>query len=740
MAGSVQHTGLPMLAYKLGVAICVVAVLAGTAALMPAAGVDSYFAYSLLALMAFGLDLSDGSTIGFVFIILALPKLHWTETLLMAGSALFIQAAVKKGHPGPKALLRSLTNNGLAILASQAVFHSPNFARFDAPIRLIMASVVCFVAFHALSWKRSNLWSFVYYPVAAAIAALFPVSLVLPPMLYLTWRSYRLYERRLAHQGEQLKQATSLHLRTIEALTLAIEAKDQPPVDRPRRVQIYVMELAKEMNLDRSLVEALRAASLLYDIGELAIPEHIMMKPGPLTPEEFEKVKIHPAVGAEMLERVNFPYPVAPIVSAHHERWDGAGYPLGLKKDEIPIGARILAVVDALDSLTAARHYRSARTLKEALRHLEAESGRAYDPRVVSLVRRNYKRWEKLVAAQPSRATINSIFSAQREGQMLNDLIQKLGGELDLNETFGALNTALRSVTRFETMTVWVEREGRLAAEYVEGAHVALCSMLKIPSGGGVSGWVAANGKAIINGDATAEVAHTGRNPESCPFRVALAVPLATSEMRGALTLYRMTDRPFSAEDARLLSAVAPKLSAAVANGLKFRQAADQAATDGLTGLPNAGTLFREISRGTPATVLVCDLDGFKGVNDRFGHVTGNRVLQGLAEGFRNSCRENDFVARMGGDEFVLMLERITPEELGRRINQFREMVRATGHRICGEDVLDASFGAAFYPEDGETPEDLLAFADRQMYRRKAEQKAGVLQIERQIERRKAGA
>jgi diguanylate cyclase (GGDEF)-like protein len=210
--------------------------------------------------------------------------------------------------------------------------------------------------------------------------------------------------------------------------------------------------------------------------------------------------------------------------------------------------------------------------------------------------------------------------------------------------------------------------------------------------------------------------------------------------MRGALTLYRMTDRPFSAEDARLLSAVAPKLSAAVANGLKFRQAADQAATDGLTGLPNAGTLFREISRGTPATVLVCDLDGFKGVNDRFGHVTGNRVLQGLAEGFRNSCRENDFVARMGGDEFVLMLERITPEELGRRINQFREMVRATGHRICGEDVLDASFGAAFYPEDGETPEDLLAFADRQMYRRKAEQKAGVLQIERQIERRKAGA
>jgi diguanylate cyclase (GGDEF)-like protein/putative nucleotidyltransferase with HDIG domain len=572
--------------------------------------------------------------------------------------------------------------------------------------------------------------------VAAAIAALFPVSLVVLPLLYFTWCSYRLYERRLELQGEQLKQATSLHLRTIEALTLAIEAKDQPLVDRPRRVQIYAVELAKEMGLDAAVVEALRAASLLYDIGELAIPEHIMLKPGRLTPEEFDKVKIHPTVGAEMLERVHFPYPVAPIVSAHHERWDGAGYPLGLKKDEIPIAARILAVVDALDSLTAARRYRSARSLEEALRHLEAESGRAYDPRVVSVLRRNYKRWERMVAAQPSRAFIHSIFSAQREGQMLNDLMQKLGGELDLNETFGALKTALRSVTRFETMAVWVEREGALAAEYVDGAHAALCSMLKIPSGGGVSGWVAAKGKTIINGDASAEVAHTGKNPESCPFRVALAVPLAAHEMRGALTLYRMTDRRFSAEDARLLTAVAPKLSAAVANGLKFRHAADQAATDALTGLPNAGTLFREICRGTPATVLVCDLDGFKGVNDRFGHLTGNRVLQGVAEGFRHSCRENDFVARMGGDEFVLMLERITPEELGRRIYQFREMVRATGRRICGEEMLDASFGAAFYPEDGETPEDLLAYADRQMYRRKAEQKAGVLQMER----RQAGA
>ncbi len=530
----------------------------------------------------------------------------------MAGSAMFILAGVRRRHPAPKELLRSLARTSMAVVASQAVFNAPNFSRFDAPIRLVIASAVCFVAFHALDWKRSDLWSFVYYPVAAAMAALFPVSLVLPPVLYLTWRSYRLYERRLERHGQELRQATSLHLRTIEALTLAIEAKDQPPIDRPRRAQIYAAEMAKELGLEGPQLEALRAASLLYDIGELAVPEHIMMKPGPLTPEEFDKVKIHPAVGAEMLERVKFPYPVAPIVAAHHERWDGAGYPRGLKKEEIPIGARILAIVDGLDSLTAPRYYRAARTLPEALEHLEAEKGRAYDPSLVSLLRKNYKRWERLVAAQPTRTFINSIFSAQREGQLLVDLIQKLGSELDLNETFAALNTTLRTLIRFETLVVWVEREERLAAEYVDGAHAAVCCALKIPSGSGVSGWVAANGKPIINGDATVELAYTGRNPETFPFKGALALPLGTPEMRGVLTLYRMSDRRFSPEDARLLFSITPKLSAALANGLKFREAADQAATDALTGLPNAGTLPK-LPRRAPPRFCLRDLDAIQG-------------------------------------------------------------------------------------------------------------------------------
>jgi diguanylate cyclase (GGDEF)-like protein/putative nucleotidyltransferase with HDIG domain len=720
-----------MLLYKIGLAICVVVVLAATA-LVPQANNSPYFAYSLLALMAFGLELADGSTMGFGFIILALPQLNWWVTLLMAGSALFIQAVVRRHRQQPKVLLQSLVSTCFAIAATQVAFHAPNYARFDQPARLMIAAGMCFVAQRIFSARKPDLWSFIYYPVAAAIAALFPVSIVLPLLLFLTWRSYRLYERRLVLQRADLNDAVSLHLRTIEALTVAIEAKDHALDDQPRRVQIYAVQLAKEMGLSADEMEALRVASLLYDIGELAVPEHIMMKAGPLTPEEFDKMKTHTAVGAEILDRVRFPYPVAPIVAAHHERWDGAGYPNGLKGDAIPMGARILAAVDTLNALTSARHHRAALSLEEALKHIAGESGRAFDPRVVSRLRKCSSRWEKLVAEQPQRGFIESIFSAQREGKVMSELIDKLGSSLDLNETFFNLNNTLRGMVRFETLVVWVERDGVLVAEYVDGAHLALCSWLRIPMGRGVSGWVANHGKSIVNGDASSEMAHMGKDPDTCPFRCALAVPLAEG-VRGALTIYRIADRLFSPEDARVLSAVAPKVSAAVANGLRFRLTSDQAVTDGLTGLPNAGALFGRLSSGAHATVLVCDLDGFKNVNDRFGHLAGNQILRAVADGFRRSCRNDDFVARMGGDEFALLLDDIAGDELGRRIDQFREMIRATGRQICGEDILDASFGAAFYPKDGATPDELLTVADRQMYRRKADQKSGVRRIDQKI-------
>jgi diguanylate cyclase (GGDEF)-like protein/putative nucleotidyltransferase with HDIG domain len=726
-----------MLLYKSWLAISVVLILAGTAWIAAGEGANPYLAYSVLALLAFGLDLADGSTMGFVFILVALPHLGWRETLLLAESATFIHAVTHPDRVEPRSLLRSLCSTAIAIVATQFVFHAAALAPIAEPLRLMLASGVCFVALHVLRWSRSNLWSFPYYPVAGAIAALFPVSVVLAPLLYLTWWSYRLYERRLEAQQKQWKKAASLNLRTIEALALAIEAKDQPMTGHSRRVQIYATEMAKELGLDPHEVEALRTASLLYDIGELAVPEHIILKPGPLTPEEFEKVKIHPAVAAEILEQVNFPYPVAPIVLAHHEKWDGTGYPKGLKGTEIPIGARILSAVDAIDAYASPRRHRAAIPVKEALERVAEQSGTAYDPRVISVLRKKQKHWEKLVAAAPDHGFMDSIFSAQREANALFDLTHRLGSSLDLKETFATLTPALQQLVNLDSIVVWVERDGRLTAEFIGGSHVAMFSALRIPMGRGISGWVAANQKSILNGEASCELAHLGTASTTTTVRHALSVPLSDGGLRGAMTLYRTHDPLFTTEDARIVATIAPKLAGAVANGLRFRRATDEAVTDAMTGLPNVAALAMRLSgNSSPGAVVVCDLDGFKDVNDRFGHLMGNRMLEALAERFRKSCRNGDFVARLGGDEFVLLLDGIGPGEIASRISQFREMVRSTGRSLCKEEVLDASFGAAFFPADGTTSDELLAAADQRMYQFKAEQKAGVLRMNQ----RRAGA
>jgi diguanylate cyclase (GGDEF)-like protein len=721
---------LEMLLYKIGLAIGVVLLLCGTALISASSTTDPHIAYTFIALLAFGLELADGSTMGFVFILLALPQLNWLETLLMAGSAQMILITVRRQRADPKTLLHSLAANSAAVLATQLFYHAPNLQRVDAPIRLMLASGVCFLCLRFLDVTKRDIWSFPYYPVASAIGVLFPISAVLPPLVYFTWRSCRLYERRLKKQRQHSRDAASLHLRTIETLALAIEARDQPASRKPHRVQVYCVAMAKELGLKETEVEGIRAASLLYDIGEMAVPENIILKPGPLTPDEYEKVKIHPAVGAEILDRVKFPYPVAPIVLAHHERWDGAGYPNGLRGEQIPLGARLLAVADAFDALISARHHRSAVSIEEALAHLEAESGRAYDPRMVALLRNKHKQWEKLASSPPERGFVDAILLAQREVKVVTELTQKLGSSLELSETFASLKPGLRALIHFETLAVWVEREGALLPEFVAGDHLALWSSLRIPMGGGVSGVVAAERKFLLNGNAVSEFARLPLESWS-QFRYVMAAPLDFSGLRGTLSLYRSGEQKFTPEDGRILAAMAPKIAMAVANGLKFQKTTNQAATDGLTGLPNASALFARMEAALPPVVLICDLDGFKSVNDRFGHVTGNQVLEALAAGFKKSCRIGDFVARMGGDEFVLLLNEMRPEEIGSRIEQFRGMVRSVGREITGADVLDASFGIALHPENGTTPNELLAFADQQMYRRKSEQKAGVRRFEK---------
>jgi diguanylate cyclase (GGDEF)-like protein/putative nucleotidyltransferase with HDIG domain len=207
--------------------------------------------------------------------------------------------------------------------------------------------------------------------------------LVLMPVLGLALLAYRAYKDSVAENLRRIDELMQVHLSTIEALTLAIDAKDPHARGHVRKVQAYAVELAGWMRITEREFEALRSAALLHDIGKLAIPDHLLNKPGKLSDMEYQKVKVHPSVGADILAHVAFPYPVVPIVRHHHERWDGSGYPDGLKGDEIPLGARILAVADVFEALTSDRVYRHRRTVDEACAIIEASSGVHFDPEVV---------------------------------------------------------------------------------------------------------------------------------------------------------------------------------------------------------------------------------------------------------------------------------------------------------------------------------------------------------------------
>ena len=714
---------------KIGSLLCGVLILAGAALIPSGNRAGIYLSYSLIALTAFGLDLADGSSMGFLFVILALPQLNWTEALFIAGSALFILAVVRKPRPNPQDLLRSLGVSALAVIVSQAAFHAPHVRQLDLALRMMIGAAACFIPYNVQGWKKWDMWPFPYYPVAAAVGTMFPASIVLMPLIVLTWRSSRPYGRRLEEQCEQSRSDAALHQRTMETLALAIEARDQPLAGRSRRVQIYCVEIARELGLSREEIEALSTASLLYDIGELAIPEHITLKSGHLTQEEFEKVKTHAAVGAAILERARFPYPVVPIVRSHHERWAGGGYPDGLSYEQIPIGARILSAVDAVDAIASPRQHRPAFPLAEAVQRVVSESGTAFDPRVTALIAKRYRQWEKRVAEESGRQFVDSIFSAQREAKVLFELNRTLGTSLDPAHMFSSARDAVSQIVAFETMVLWVERDGFLTPAHLAGNHLSIFSSLRIPLGAGVSGRAAMETENPRSGDPGLEMGQLGA--ALCPFHDVLSAPVRAGDTRAALSLYRAYGLRFSNEDGRILFSIASKFGVPLSNGLRFQQLYDAALTDPLTGLPNAKALASRLEKmATVAAVVVCDLDGFKQVNDVYGHLTGNRLLEAVAEGFRKSCREDDFVARMGGDEFVLLLPQLESDDIAARLAQFRGMVRATGAAVCGSPVVDASFGSASYPRDGATPDELLACADRRMYRRKAGQKAGVVEMQ----------
>jgi diguanylate cyclase (GGDEF)-like protein len=265
----------------------------------------------------------------------------------------------------------------------------------------------------------------------------------------------------------------------------------------------------------------------------------------------------------------------------------------------------------------------------------------------------------------------------------------------------------------------------------VNGDNFRLFASLRIPMGQGLSGWVAQNLKPILNGNPSVEPGYLNDPSKYSTLTSALAVPLEGLQgVVGVVALYHAEKDFFTSDHLRILLAVSSKMALAIENALKYEQAENSAVTDYLTGLPNARSLFlqldRELARckrdNKSLTVMVSDMDGFKQINDRFGHLEGNRVLRLFAQALKETSREYDYVARMGGDEFVVIAPGLTPEASSRKAEQMRELAQKTGREVCNEDILSLSVGKAVYPEDGLDAEKLLSEADKRMYLQKQSQ------------------
>jgi len=596
---------------------------------------------------------------------------------------------------------------------------------------------------------------------AALAASLLSVSVLwLVPIaaatLYLVYQGHL---GRIEDERRNCQQMVDLHLATIEALAGAIDAKDQTGPDHIRRVQAYAAGLARALSMTEDEVQAVRTAALLHDIGKLAIPEHILAKPGPLTPEEFQKVQIHPQVGAEILRSVPFPYPVAPLVLSHHERWDGRGYPYGLKEDAIPLGARVVGIADYFVALTSDRPYHKAISREAAVVLLQQEAGKALDPRVVDVFVSALPRLAleaeaveppaaapqpqtdtaRLRVAQSSREPRASVFDdiahAHREIYALYQISQAMGTSLGLADTVSLVASKLSSLVPFSACALFVYSESteRLHCRFATGTDSELMQQLEVPTGQGLNGWVARNRRPLVNARPSADLEAMGSNAPTV-LQSALVCPLIVGErLIGTLAVYHVDPSFYREDHRRLLERVCEQAGAVVQNSVIFEQTQEDSLTDPLTGLPNTRSLFnhltRELARAERLTsevaLVVMDLNDFKEINDSFGHQFGDMALRQVASVLRTTIRPYDMCVRYAGDEFIVVLSGCARGEAEFKRAELQNAVDAIvmeappGERV----TLSISAGVAVYPHDGETYETLLAKADGRMYSDKSGRK-----------------
>lgn len=554
-------------------------------------------------------------------------------------------------------------------------------------------------------WKQNFAWLWLNYFSGASMASLL-VSFggeeganalgaiwIILPLLAISYFTYKSSMARIDDANKHVEQLNTLYLSTIETLAMAIDAKDQITHGHIRRVQTYAVALAKEIGItDEQQIRAIAAASLLHDMGKLAVPEYILNKPGPLTPAEFERMKQHAAVGADILSAIDFPYPVVPIVRHHHENWDGRGYPAGLKGADIPIGARVLSVVDCFDALTSDRPYRPRLSDEDALQILRDRRGTMYDPLVVDAfltLYRSFRRDEADSSPEtPSQVgligekrsafpRLAAITASAGESRVMYRLVQRLAAQHSYSEAIGDVVGEIATLIPATAVAFYspVNEDTELEVTHIAGSHVDWLRGRRVTVGERIVGWSASSGRSVLNADAQGEFGQLALTGPS-PLRSCLTVPvIVQSERLGVLAAFSTTDAGFSPEDQRIVEAVLRHI-APILERLRptsERTAVDFSAGEGLeltpigmiacrcsamtaAGTESVGIALAVIRRhlGNHAlTQIVHGTDIFIGIG-----IIGIESIEATAEGLRSTLGASGLLAR--GADVVLA---VTPRD-----------------------------------------------------------------------------
>jgi putative nucleotidyltransferase with HDIG domain len=563
-------------------------------------------------------------SVSVLFILVAIVNLSLPEAILVGALSMTVQCTWRTAAK-PKLLQTAFNISVLVVavvIAAKVFDYSHHHFAEILGLGLLALTYFCANTFPIAAiigltegkrifsvWSNYR-WTLGYYAIGASMAWVigtlphgiqweFPIICL--PLVYLVHRSNRTHLTQMENERAHMQALNGLHLRTIEALALAIDAKDHTTHDHLQRVQLYAVEIGKDLALSEQELEALTAAAVLHDIGKLAVPESIISKPGKLTRSEFEKMKIHPVVGAEILERVEFPYPVVPIVRSHHEKWDGSGYPYGLRGEEIPIGARILSAVDCLDALASDRQYRRALPLDEAMARVASESGTAFDPKVVRALQARYRELEARARTtetpvQPPlsvdiKITNGSAPAAGFEAEApsaspsVKHPVAQARADRRKNETStrDMPSAGLCSLQWEEALTVAALRIRRLISydaialcgceddfvrvKFAGGEDRSGLESLVVRQGQGLVGWVAEVGKPILNGNPGVEPGYA--KPNGAPeLSSALALPLVNAgHVVGVVALYRREKDAFAADELVSLLELCPALAALLLDG-----------------------------------------------------------------------------------------------------------------------------------------------------------------------------